>query len=173
MLRAQLTVVVLVTATWAIRAQPPEPKVIALEHRTLDFHAEGCQRFELSGSISDGAGKGKLRRTGLANPDTRNVFGDRIGEAPKDAKTTEHDITLELLRNESSGVPSIISDPSPAKDRSLYIIKGVDLGVNRSLLLMVSAKGPQRLIYLGRCGGVWAATLEPMTTFDGPAPKEK
>jgi hypothetical protein len=158
-------------------ADAPAAKVISLDHKTLDFHADGrWQRFELSGSISKGVGKGKIRLTTFQEvPYIRNLFGDRADEALKDAKTTEHEITLELLTSEHH-LPAkhrSIPDPSPTKDRVLYVVKGIDLGTNRVLLLMVSSNGPQRLIYLGRCGGVWAATLEPTKSFDGPAKKDE
>ena len=88
-----------------------------------------------------------------------NVFGDRVDDPSIPLKTTEHDVTLERLPR---------SDPSAAKDRILYEIRGIDLGTNRKFLLMVSPKGPQRLIFLGRCGGIWATPLEPRSSFDGP-----
>jgi hypothetical protein len=159
-------------------ADSPDPKVIQLNHKTLDFEAEGWQRFELTGSIANGAGKGKLRRTVLANPEKRNIFGDRIDEPSQDAKITEHDISLERVtygvgNQVVLGNHQLIPDPSPSNDRTLYLVKGIDLGTARKLLVMVSANSPQRLIYLGRCGGVWATALEPCGTFDGPTKKDK
>ena len=144
----------------AIGARGDNAKTITIDHRTLDFVAEGWQRFELSGSISGNGGKAKIWRTSFPNADVRNYYGDHREELPKDAKVTENDIRFELYKGDP--------DPSPSKDRILYEIKGINLGTNRKLLLMVSSVGPQRIIYVGRCGGVWATTLEPRNNYGGP-----
>jgi hypothetical protein len=160
----------------------PDTKPVKLNHKTLDLYAggdDGWLRFELTGALEKGAGKGKLRITRDDGPPKgegiRNLFGDRTDKASK--STTEHDITLKLVRSRDDLPKEIarlvdksgpIIDPSPKKDRSLYVIGGVDFGTHRGLLLMVSASGPQRLIYIGRYLGPYPVTLEPQDSFDGP-----
>jgi hypothetical protein len=165
----------------------PDTKPVKLKHKTLDVYAggdDGWLRFELTGALEKGAGKGKLRITRDDGPPKgegiRNLFGDRTDRASK--STTEHDITLKLVRSRDDLPHEIarlvdksgpIIDPSPKKDRSLYVIGGVDFGTNRGLLLMVSASGPQRLIYIGRYLGPYPVTLEPQDSFDGPETRGK
>jgi hypothetical protein len=146
-------------------------KEMKLDHRTLSFQAQGLQRFELCGSLAGDSGEAKLWRTVYPKGNRLNVYGDRIDDPSEESKTTEHDVKLERMIPGNESEDAYWVDASPAKDRILYRVKGIDLGVNRSLLLMVSSKGPQRLIYLGRCGGVWAAALEPRSAFDGPIMK--
>jgi hypothetical protein len=162
----------------------PDTKAVKLNHKTLDLYAggdDGWLRFELTGALEKGAGKGKLRITRNDGPpegkDIRNLFGDRTDKAAKNKNTSEHDITLKLVRTREDLPQEIarllekdgpIVDPSPKKDRSLYVIGGVDFGTHRGLLLMVSPSGPQRLIYIGRYLGPYPITLEPHDSFDGP-----
>lgn len=146
----------------------PGPNVVTLYHKTLPWTSEGTHRYELSGTISGNGGQGKLWRTTV--PGGINIFGDRV----EDGTTTEHNITLERLNPEKGhGIDRLATDTSPKRDRTLYRIKGIDLGTNRQLLLLVSPAGPQRLIHVGRCGGFWATTLESRSAFDGPVTKAK
>jgi hypothetical protein len=190
-LAAVVAVLILgVTPPFGERSQAyddPDPKPVKLNHKTLDLYAggdDGWLRFELSGVLQQGAGKGKLRISRDDGPPKgegiRNLFGDRTDKASK--RTTEHAITMKLVRSRDDLPKEIarlvdkggpIIDPSPKKDRSLYVIRGVDFGTNRGLLLMVSASGPQRLIYIGRYLGPYPVTLEPQDSFDGPATRGK
>jgi hypothetical protein len=167
----------------------PDTKPVKLNHKTLDLYGgadDGWLRFELTGTLEKGAGKGKLRITRNDGPpkgeDIRNLFGDRTDKASKNKNTEEHDITLKLVRKRENLPEEVarlldkdgpIVDPSPKKDRSLYVIGGLNFGTHRGLLLMVSPAGPQRLIYIGRYLGPYPITLEPRDSFDGPEIKEK
>ncbi len=178
------------TIPFAERSQAddnPDTKPFKLNHKTLDLYAggdDGWLRFELTGAVEKGVGKGKVRITRDDGPPKgegiRNLFGDRTDKASK--STTEHDISLKLVRSREDLPGEIarfvekdgpITDPSPKKDRSLYVIGGVDFGTSRGLLLMASPSGPQRLIYIGRYLGPYPVTLEPREAFDGPQTQDK
>jgi hypothetical protein len=159
---------VLVLLSWRPIPADDGVKEMKLDHRTLDFEAEGLQRFELCGSLAGDGGEAKLWRTVYPKGNRRNVYGDRIDDQSDGSKTTECNVTLERVPPRNGSEDAYWADGSPARDRILYRVKGIDLGVNRSLLLMVSSKGPQRLIYIRRCGGVLATALEPRSAFDGP-----
>src|SRR5262249_30060151 len=112
-------------------------------------------------------------------PLIRDLFGDRIDEVKP--TSTEHKVTLKLIKSEDDlpragralsvvralGEKKSISDRSPLGGRQIFTIEGPDYGTNRGLLLMVSPNGVHRLIYFGRYGGPFAATLEPRDSFDG------
>jgi hypothetical protein len=164
-----------------------EPKALALDHRTLDFctEGEGWRRYELTATVTDEKGEGKLRLT-LWSPDgvTRDLFGDRTGKGKP--VTTTHDITLIRIksvedlpqvpvalaaapeRKEADKDKNLVADPSPGGGRRLYRVDGPNYGTNRALLLVVSPGGFHRLVYIGRCSGPYAATLEPRESYDGP-----
>jgi hypothetical protein len=193
MLSRTLAVVVPVVLAFTLpfggrsQADDPDTKPFKLNHKTLDLYGggdDGWLRFELTGEVEKGTGKGKLRITRGDGPPKgegiRNLFGDRTDKASK--STTEHDITLKLVRSREDLPDAIawivqkdgpITDPSPKKDRSLYVVGGVDFGTKRGLLLMVTPGGPQRLIYIGRYLGPYPITLEPQDSFDGPETKGK
>ena len=146
------------------------PGEMVLNHRTLNFQTDKLQRVEISGSLAAEGGKAKVTYTVYESYVARNVFGDRIGHPLDGSKSTEHHVTLEPLSAHEQAQERW-KDPSPAQDRVLYRFKGIDLGTNRQFLLMVSPKGPQRLIFVNRCGSVWAAALEPRNSFEGPVAK--
>jgi hypothetical protein len=147
------------------------PEDVVINHRTLNFQTERGWRYELQGVIMGGKGKAKLWQT-MLNHDGRNIWGDRI-EDPV-TTTIEHDVTLELVTDKTVLSPQKLSnDTSPGQDRDLYLIRGVGVGFNRRLLLMVASDHPRRLIQLGRCGGIWATALEPRSVYDGPAAAAK
>ncbi len=150
------------------------PEEIILDHQSLVSPSGETVKYELRGLISGDRGKGKLYRTPYRDQG-RNVYGDRIEFSSDPSKTTEHEIVLERVTNKNSVLGArFTEDPSPARDRVLYLIKGVDVDYSRTLLLMVSSKGPQRLIsFPTRCGTPRAVTLEPRSAYDGPICQEK
>jgi hypothetical protein len=96
--------------------------------------------------------------------------------------STKHKITLKLVRSEED-LPRAgrafavvralqeknpFADHSPPGGRRIYTIEGPDFGGPRGLILMVSPTEVHRLIYFGRYGGPYAATLEPRCSYDGP-----
>ena len=141
-----LAAMLVALSSTAIRADEGA-KILILDHRTLDFQTDRLQRVEISGSLSEEGGKARLSYTLYLQGHHLNVFGDRVDDPNVLLKTTEHDVTLERLTR-AEGTHPRWADPSASKDRVLYEIKGIDLGTNRRFLLMVSPKGPQRLIFL-------------------------
>jgi hypothetical protein len=174
-------------------ADPPEAKSLKLDHKTLDLFGgpdDGWVRFELTATISGERGEGKLRITGWSftdggEPLLCDLFGDRMGK--EKSTSSEHKITLKLVKSEddlprarrASDVvrerkdKNPFADPSPKGDRKIYTVEGLDFGTNRGLILMVSPSGVHRLIYFGRYGGPYAATLEPRDSFDGSVMGDK
>jgi hypothetical protein len=187
--------VVVVSISTALVAGRPVAAPLLLDHQTLDFYGgpdDGWRRFELTATIAGERGEGQLRMSVL-NPDpaepreplTRDLFGDRMGEVKPTA--TEHKVVLKLIKSEGD-LPKVrralqvvherkgknpFADPSPLGDRKIYNVEGPDYGTNRGLILMVSPTGVHRLIYFGRYGGPYAATLEPRYSFDGSVKGDK
>jgi hypothetical protein len=178
-------------------ADQPEVNPLKLDHKTLDIYcgpeADGWMRFELTATISGERGEGTLRITrfdpfpGNQSPEPllRDLFGDRMGEEKPTSK--EHKITLKLVKSKDD-LPDArravevvdrredkkpFADPSPKGDRKIYKVEGPDYGTSRGLILMVSPSGFHRLIYFGRYGGPYAATLEPRDSYDGPVKGDK
>jgi hypothetical protein len=183
---------VLVASITRLPADPPDPQPLKLDHKTLDLYGgadDAWRRFELTATISGDRGEGQLRITHF-HPEKeellRDLFGDRM-EKVRPTGITEHKITLKLVKsaNDLPGArraSEIVDefkdknpfvDRSPKGDRRIYNVEGPDFGTNRGLLLMVSPSGVHRLIYFGRYGGPYAATLEPRDSFDGPVKVDK
>jgi hypothetical protein len=164
-------------------ADPPDAKPLKLDHKTLDLYGgpdDAWRRFELTATITGERGEGRLRITHFhangekGEPLMRELFGDRM-ERLKPTGTTEHKITLKLVKSkddipEARRAVEIVeeykdknpfADPSLKGDRKIYNVEGPDFGTSRGLILMVSPSGVHRLIYFGRYGGPYAATLEP------------
>jgi hypothetical protein len=178
--------------TW-LAADPPDAKPLKLDHKTLDLYGgpdDDWRRFELTATISGERGEGQLRITHFhPEPEkylTRDLFGDRMDKV-KPTSTDEYKITLKLVKSKDD-LPSArraleiveerkdknpFADPSPKGDRRIYNVEGPDFGTSRGLILMVSPSGVHRLIYFGRYGGPYAATLEPRDSFDGPVKSDK
>jgi len=180
-----------------LAADRPDAKPLKLDHKTLDLYGgpdDGWLRFELTATISGESGKGQLRITRFdpsggkgREPLIRDLFGDRMAKE-KPTSTTEHKVTLKLVKSKddlpkgarrASEVVDArkdkkpFADSSPKGDRRIYNVEGPDFGTSRGLILMVSPRGVHRLIYFGRYGGPYAATLEPRDSFDGPVKGDK
>jgi hypothetical protein len=171
---------------------PQDDKPLKLDHKTLDLYGgpdDAWRRFELTATIKGERGEGQLRITHF-HPEKedlmRNLFGDRM-EKLEPPRTTEYKITLKLVKTkddlpEARRALEIVeaykdrnpfADPSPKGGRKIYKVEGPDYGTSRGLILMVSPSGVHRLIYFGRYGGPYAATLEPRDSFDGPVKGDK
>jgi hypothetical protein len=175
-------------------ADPQDDKPLKLDHKTLDLYGgpdDAWRRFELTATITGERGEGRLRITHLRPEQEdlmRNLFGDRM-EKLKPISTDEHKITLKVVKSEddiSKARTALevvrvykdrdknpFADPSPKGDRKIYNVEGPDYGTSRGLVLMVSPSGVHRLIYFGRYGGPYAATLEPRDSFDGAVKVDK
>ena len=188
---------VLIPSTGATpAADPSKAKPLQLDHKTLDVFAgedDGWLRFQVTATLTGEGGEGTLRISRFnpnpaepREPLIRDLFGDRMGrEKPT---TTEHKVILKLVKSEddlpknarrAAAVVHVrkdkkpFADASPKADRRIYNVAGPDYGTNRGLILMVSPSGVHRLIYFGRYGGPYAATLEPRDSFDGPEMGDK
>jgi len=173
-------------------ADPPDAKPLKLDHKTLDVYGgpdDSWRRFELTATISGDRGEGRLRIIHF-HPEqedlVRDLFGDRTDKV-KPSGDDEYKITLKLIKSEDdlprdTKAAEVVrehkgkkpfADPSPKGGRRIYNVEGPDFGTRRGLILMVSPSGVHRLIYFGRYGGPYAATLEPRDSFDGPVQGDK
>lgn len=137
-------------------AGAPGAEVIKLNHTTDMFLAHGSVwRYQMTGTIADGVGKGKIR---IEEVDIRNIFSEATDKRLKDREPYLCDITLKL-----SAASEPFLAPFQAKDRSFYLVPVEGSRPIQTIFLVVpvSKDPPQLIVKFGRCGAVCTPTLQP------------